>query len=516
MFSRSKSSLTFSPRMKHVPQLLRWKIDDTIAFSIASRRQHSSQDRYRYIITSNGIEICPPQEVGHDNFLTEIASEDGSLSSADSPSYQGSDQSVRDVSEYWDTVKADECDIIVSSVRQLPLSQRRGRSITPLDAALWAEAKRSSDSPSFRENWPNPDIPKDCRFLRTIGEGGEGHCDLVMRESDGKLQVIKTVKRPLRYGNRPMEAVILQGILADFHHNNIIHFHGFETFNYGSSVQYRLEYAAGGDLHDLASRYMAHNTFLPELFIWKTFSQLASALEFLHRGFDRHCKDSNRHGIVHRDIKPENIFLRSSTNGRAYPDLVLADFGCATLEFATYDRKGTYLWQGPEFPRQSPKGDVYSLGAIIHYLIHFESPLTEMPPGMQPTITNLELWEVSPEARRPRTDVPDFYDHDICDFMLKATNLNPMKRIDSSKLVTELDRHCNGSFLIFEGPGDMSHKSPLADWALSDRFQGCTRDRRLTADSPGSTVQKEGEAQYIEVMNQWFAEKRAEGSEAVS
>ena len=93
------------------------------------------------------------------------------------------------------------------------------------------------------------------------------------------------------------------------------------------------------------------------MYLGKAFRDLATAIEFLHRGFYSDLPGflkTDLPGLVHRDIKPENILLRdnprrdfSVTRGLPFPDLVLSDFGHATVEEFNYTPAGTYLWRAP-------------------------------------------------------------------------------------------------------------------------------------------------------------------------
>jgi len=509
MSLRSKSSIIFSPRLKVITEFFGIKIDEVAAETAKDSKPSSpSQDQYTYVYTSDGIEVRQPQQKANRLPLVAASSSYGSPSSMNSRKSLGSDLSVSTIPSCWGVVKADESQVLPSISESQPLLQRRGRNLAKLNGALYAESDHSADTPLHADtNSPEcifPPVSQQYFLVKDVGVGGEGQCSLVMRKGDSQLRVIKSVKRPRKYAGKPIEAVILQDVLPD-RHNNIIHLHNYEMFSQGPGVSYYFEYCAGGDLYDLVSRYNDHNVFVPELFIWKAFIQLASALESLHRGF--HRAEKIRTGIVHRDIKPENIFLRLSANEKAYPDVVLADFGCATFEFATYERKGTYCWQGPEIPRQTPKGDVYSLGAIIHYLIHLESPLAAMPDSIPNTKHNRRIWDVTPEARQPKTTIPEPYSEELCEFMLVATNLDHNTRIDSSRLSKELNKFATKYLPSFAGPNDESHDWPLADWAFGSDGESCRASRRVLDESRAATPTDLGNQQYFQMFEDWEADK---------
>lgn len=513
MLSRSKSSKIFSPRLRVVGQFFDLQIKGDVATQAnESKPDPPSQDRYTYVCTSDGIDIHQPEQKTNDLQVLTGSPNDASSSSGFGAISLRSEISLRDLPSPRGVEKADDASEILSPIAE-PLYRRRGRNIVNLKEELRAVSESfavasdigyvSSESPLIY-----PPIDQKYTLVKDVGSGGEGECSLVKQKKDGQLRVIKTVKNVQKIAGKPIEVTMLNDVFPD-RHDNIIRLHNYETFWFGVGARYYFEYCDGGDLYDLVSRYHQRDVFIPELFIWKAFAQLASALEFLHRGYDRHCEDPNRPGMCHRDIKPENVFLRLPDSGKGYPDLVLADFGCATFEFATYDRKGTFAWQGNELPRQSPKGDVYSLGAIIHYMIHLELHLGPLPIGLRDTRHNREMWDVTPEARQPKTTIPEPYTKPLCEFMLIAMNPDHSTRITSARLSQELRRFADRVLPKFDGPDDESHEWPLADWACGNESDGC---RRAIDQGRLRTPSDLGNQQYFLMMDEWEAENEAEVS----
>ena len=330
----------------------------------------------------------------------------------------------------------------------------------------------------------------DYDFVKHIATDGEGIIDLVRTRSTRQLVVRKTVEYARSAYAKPVEATMLQDILPD-RHTNIINLHAFEPYRL-EGARYYLEYCPGGDLHQLVNQYRRHRAFLPEPFIWHVYKQLLSALEFLHRGFDPRRPDRERKGICHRDLKPSNIFLRPNPDF-IYPDVVLADFGHATLNFATYDPAGTTFWQPPELPRHSPKGDVYSLGAIIHFLIHLQAPMAKLPDGMNDESESVKAaWAAAPEARRPIFGYVEAYSEELVCMMLVALEADENKRRNSSRLL-----ECVSACVEMKFPsGSMREEAeewPLAEWAFD----------RVVPTSGRGDGEETGSDQYFEMM-EWF------------
>ena len=400
------------------------------------------------------------------------------------------------------------------NINQCPLSRRRGKHPPTLRLIDDAESDLSEESPSSigsRKTFVDSPHPLDTEayeVIREIGHDSEGPCTLVSRHSDRQLRVIKSVRQPSVAHGKPIEATILQDIFPE-RHNNIIQLHTCDYIEQIGLVQYYLEYCSGGDLHDLCRQYDVHDAWFPELFIWKTFLELTEALEFLHRGFDPRLND--RPGIVHRDIKPANIFLRRSPNSMAYPDAVLADFGSASFAFATYEPAGTFRWQPPEIPRKTPKGDVWSLGAVIHQMVHFEPPVLALPVGVEPTDANIDNWYLRPEARLPIMSIPEVYSQELIDMMFVALERDYNKRASSSRLMKVIRQAVEEQY------------PPNADWITNPQpLQPWAFDHLTTARlSPEDSVSTEsysygrGQKQYFEMMKRFEPASR-ESSETLT
>lgn len=56
-------------------------------------------------------------------------------------------------------------------------------------------------------------------------------------------------------------------------------------------------------------------------------------------------------------------------------------------------------------PRNSPKGDVWGMGSVIHFLIHGGNAPISYPPGTLEPSEQRRLWERRPEARSPNPNI---------------------------------------------------------------------------------------------------------------
>ena len=501
MSSRSSSPLNiFSPKLKLVTKMLGLSARDE---NNNEPQQHgietTNPQQYTYVMSSEGIEVRQP----HVARVTDL--NDGSPSSMTSSKTEGSEIEVSSdfsIPRITLVEKADNEEVVPTLLR------RRGRHLAGLELANDSKScipNTTDVVPTVTSTTPTPATNTKYTHVKHIGHGGEGDCSLVQRGSDKQLFAVKTVYKPQLVEHKPIEAMI--EILFEHRHKNIIRLHDW-TFVAGPFlVNHYFEYCEGGDLFNLVNQYYSHNKDIPELFIWHTFLGVAGALDFLHRGFDPRITD--RVGVVHRDVKPENLFLRLPTNTGDYPDVVLADFGMASFEFATYDSAGTDVWQPPELPRKAPKGDVWSLGAVIHYMIHREFIVAGLPADVEKTVENQHRWDTKPEARQPLTNVPEAYSPGLVEMMLMACEKDHNKRISSSHLLMVLTHVKNGLPLPGQATSKWGQLGPLEEWALETPLD--RRDTAVVSNSRGKDVQSansgNGSDQYFEAMREWVFER---------
>lgn len=459
------------------------------------------KDCFSYVVSIDGLHVCHPQNIIEYQSTGENEAESGTQKPV----------------EYESTEAA-------APERECPclLLRRRGRSISGMRLALSTPTQSTlvdlSVHTAVESNVDDHSDSKggDYELIKQIGKDGEGVIHLMRSRSARQLIVRKTVKYARSAYGKPIEAAILQDILAE-RHDNIIRLQAFEPYQAFESDQvegarYYLEYCSGGDLHQLVDQYQKQGVLLPELFIWQAYQQLASALEFLHRGFDPRCSDPDRRGVCHRDIKPSNIFLRPTPDSD-YPDVVLADFGHATLAFATYDPAGTSLWQAPELPRHSPRGDVYSLGAVIHFLIHFKPPIAQLPDGASNTESVMDAWAAAPEARQPIMQFVEEYSEELICVMLIALEADENKRKNASQLLNFVSDCIEHKF----PPGsDLLRKAeewPMAEWAFDHMMPA---GGGFEGEDGEPEEEDTGTEQYFEMMERFGYCNSRESSRSLS
>jgi serine/threonine protein kinase len=234
------------------------------------------------------------------------------------------------------------------------------------------------------QNNPAAAFPTKHKYLRELQEGAEGAVQAWNHEPSGTTVAVKVVKsKP----DLPREVELLTALPE---HKNIIKcLTYFDKQPVPEKLAIVLEYCPGGDLYEFywEEAYSRNMAVFSEAFMWSVFNQLSSALAFLHEGIgalSSHDVDPWR-PIVHRDLKFENVLVQTTGLKHDWSDIVLklADFGLSSY----YDPvnaelprgMGTTFTWAPEVTWteaiMTPAADVWSLGGIIHSLVHGFGPL---------------------------------------------------------------------------------------------------------------------------------------------
>jgi hypothetical protein len=188
----------------------------------------------------------------------------------------------------------------------------------------------------------------------------------------GQSQVFRVVHPELsrelilKLGNEPMvrngqDGVLVDGQrLAELNHPNIVRIHDLD-FHEGRPYLI-MEYIRGRTLAQWASDDEVSPARAAAIV-----AEVAGAVAFAHR-----------RGIVHQDIKPANILIDESGRPR------LIDFGLASRQDAWFGPAeasdgGTLAFMAPEQARADhervrPLSDVFSLGAVLYFLLTGKGP----------------------------------------------------------------------------------------------------------------------------------------------
>lgn len=165
----------------------------------------------------------------------------------------------------------------------------------------------------------------------------------------------------------------------------------YDTFNELGTCYYVMEYIEGYTLEEWCLEHTEQG-YINEKRALEIIRQIASALKEIHS-----------RNMNHLDVKPGNIMIDCQHNNR----VVLIDFGTAhvfspgaenTLDFLPV-RSGAFT--APEITSLrffSPAPDIYSLGAILYFLLTGQEPEADFSENPEKDFTD-HLEEVSPETR---------------------------------------------------------------------------------------------------------------------
>lgn len=186
------------------------------------------------------------------------------------------------------------------------------------------------------------------KLIRLLGEGGFSKAFLARSERD--LVVIK-IPRDDEFSKQLLaeEAELLREVSKPTPHENIVAF-----VEWIRSVPALVEeYIPGPTLRETFSGRVATQSDAVRIALG-----CLSALERIHSL-----------GIAHGDLKPENIIMPKPLHP------VIIDMGVAR-KFGSKSVAGTIGWSAPEFLRGevSPESDVYSIGALILFMLTGRDP----------------------------------------------------------------------------------------------------------------------------------------------
>src|SRR6266487_1448681 len=242
--------------------------------------------------------------------------------------------------------------IVCIQCRQSPRAKALGAAVTNSTASL-----------------PN-NYPLNQRYL-ILGQVGMGGMGAVYKAEDTKLgNRLVAIKELSQSDLNPREIALASKafkqeahMLAGLHHPNLPSIHDY--FNQGGRSYLVMTFIEGETLeHYLNSTENGYLTIKEVLDIG---IQLCTALDFLH---------TRQPPIIFRDLKPANIMR--TQNGHIY----LIDFGIVRRFKPGQTRDthalGTLGYAAPEQygrAQTTPRADIYSLGATLHYLLSGNNPV---------------------------------------------------------------------------------------------------------------------------------------------
>jgi serine/threonine-protein kinase len=256
-------------------------------------------------------------------------------------------------------------------------------------------------------------------ILEEIGRGGMG---VIYRARQQHSRRIVAVKRVLAHQVNSHETLVRfrreAEAVASLDHPNIL-----PIYEVGESEEglpyFSMKYAMGGSLRTAAPKLRTNPRECVRLM-----AQVARAIAYAHGK-----------GVLHRDLQPGNILL----DEKGEP--VVSDFGLAkwldqtsdlTRTLETLGTPGYIAPEQTECPadRLTSAADVYSLGAILFYL------LTGRPPFVGTNVLHVIHQAAASPAPRLRSLAPTL-DRDLETIVARCLESDPMARYQSAGAVTE-------------------------------------------------------------------------------
>ncbi len=265
-------------------------------------------------------------------------------------------------------------------------------------AVMVADAAGSQSHVSQKElsDWPEAVVTLPCRFagyelLEEIGRGGMG---IVYRARqvglDREVAVKMILRGPLASGVDRQRFRVEAEATARLEHPNIV-----SVYEVGESrvgPYFSMKYIRGRTLASLVAAQP-----LPPRKAARILAAVARGIGFAHQ-----------HGILHRDLKPSNILV--DQHGQP----MVTDFGLAkhtgqgAVITQTGDILGTPAYMAPEQAagdrgQVGPASDVYSLGAILYYMLTGRPPFQAVA-TVDTLLMVLEQDPVPPRMLNPQAD----------------------------------------------------------------------------------------------------------------
>lgn len=200
--------------------------------------------------------------------------------------------------------------------------------------------------------------------------------------------------------------------MRDLAHPNIVRFYRF--VNRKSYSYIVMDYVEGFSLSDVLKLSRSKNDRLPLDEVIRVMTQIARALDAIHR-----------ESFVHRDIKPSNVLIERET-GRTF----LTDLGITSAQNTRMVGAGTVAYMSPEQAETwvaDQRADIYAYGIVLYELLTGKRPFG-VESGLRGSEAEADLLRKHKEAPIPhvtnaRHDLPQELNQIIAKALAKDPDL---------------------------------------------------------------------------------------------
>jgi len=211
----------------------------------------------------------------------------------------------------------------------------------------------------------NPDFSSTkYSFVKELGRGGMGTVYLAEDTELDRLVAIKVLNTPEVTDDLRNRMIREAQIIARLEHPGIVPVHDVGTLPDGR-IYYAMKFVRGSRLDEYAAQGASLRDRL------RKFQAVCDAVAFAHA-----------HGVIHRDLKPQNIMIGS------FGEVLVLDWGVAKIktQMNADEEEGTIIgtqsYMSPEQARGEidqldERADVYSLGAVLHFLLKDQSKVSK-------------------------------------------------------------------------------------------------------------------------------------------
>lgn len=248
----------------------------------------------------------------------------------------------------------------------------------------------------LRELAVNPDFSATkYRIINELARGGMGTVYLAEDTELNRQVAIKVLNSADVTTDLRQRMIREAQIIAQLEHPGIVPVHDVGTLPDGR-VFYAMKYVRGSRLDEYAAQVDSTRDRL------RKFQSACDAVAFAHA-----------HGVIHRDLKPQNIMIGS------FGEVLVLDWGVAKIlrqgDAASASEADTLMLPGNrsnkkpgdtthgtiigtrnymspeqargEVERLNERSDVYSLGAVLYFLLTNQSPAEARPRAINPKVS---------------------------------------------------------------------------------------------------------------------------------